>query len=120
MTHFKAENAGRLTWLENRINDISREMVSLENIRSRITTAERITRQNDLASERNILLMELDRMTDNRIEMTEELLKLIHGPDGSFVFEEAFEETVESVTVHDRGFFTVKFRCGLVIEYDGR
>ena len=55
-------------------------------------------------------------MKDNRIELTEELLKLIHGSSGSFDF--IFPKITEGVTVHARGVYTIRFRCGLEIEFN--
>ena len=61
-----------------------------------------------------------DKMKDNRIEMTEELLSLIHSVGGSFDFEDTFQKITETVTIHDRSVFTVRFLCGLEVYYDGR
>ena len=48
------------------------------------------------------------------------LLSLIHGVGGSFDFEDTFQKITETVTIHDRSVFTVRFLCGLEVYYDGR
>ena len=122
--------------IEERIAEIDREMDSRNNIRSRVRSADFQTKQNELAAERETLQSDLDMMKDNRIEMTEELLSLIHGVGGSFDFEEllslihsvggsfdfedTFQKITETVTIHDRSVFTVRFLCGLEVYYDGR
>jgi hypothetical protein len=52
--------------------------------------------------------------------MTEELLSLIQSVGGSFDFEDTFQKITETVTIHDRSVFTVRFLCGLEVYYDGR
>ena len=45
---------------------------------------------------------------------------LIHSVGGSFDFEDTFQKITETVTIHDRSVFTVRFLCGLEVYYDGR
>ena len=99
--------------LETRIAEIDRETDALKRTRCRVTTSGFFSRLNALSAERESLQNELNAMKDNRIEMTEELLKLIHSSGGSFDF--IFSMTTEGVTVHSRGMYTVRFRCGLVL-----
>lgn len=106
--------------IEERIAEIDREMDSRNNIRSRVRSTDFQTRQNELAAERDMLQSDLEMMKDNRIEMTEELLSLIHSVGGSFDFEDTFQKITETVTIHDRSVFTVRFLCGLEVYYDGR
>lgn len=106
--------------IEERIAEIDREMNSRNNIRSWVRSADFQTRQNELAAERETLQSDLDMMKDSRIEMTEELLSLIHSVGGSFDFEDTFQKITETVTIHDRSVFTVRFLCGLEVYYDGR
>ena len=110
----------KVSRIEERIAEIDREMDSRNNIRSRVRSADFQTRQNELAAERDMLQSDLEMMKDNRIEMTEELLSLIHSVGGSFDFEDTFQKITETVTIHDRSVFTVRFLCGLEVYYDGR
>ena len=108
----------RVRKLRSRIEQIDQEIAGLNNIITRVRPADYRSRQNELAAEREMLQSELAQMCDNRIEMTEELLRVIHS--GSFVFEDTFKRITDSVTVHDRGHYTIAFCCGLAVEYDGR
>ena len=110
----------KVSRIEERIAEIDREMDSRNNIRSRVRSADFQTRQNELAAERDMLQSDLEMMKDNRIEMTEALLSLIHSVGGSFDFEDTFQKITETVTIHDRSVFTVRFLCGLEVYYDGR
>jgi phosphoenolpyruvate carboxylase len=110
----------KVSRIEERIAEIDREMDSRNNIRNRVRSADFQTRQNELAAERDTLQSDLEMMKDNRIEMTEELLSLIHSVGGSFDFEDTFQKITETVTIHDRSVFTVRFLCGLEVYYDGR
>ena len=110
----------KVSRIEERIAEIDREMDSRNNIRSRVRSADFQTRQNELAAERDMLQSDLEMMKDNRIEMTEALLSLIHSVGGSFDFEDTFQKITETVTLHDRSVFTVRFLCGLEVYYDGR
>ena len=102
--------------LETRIDEIDRESDAIKHTRCRVTSSDFFSRLNALSAEREALQNELDTMKDNRIEMTEELLKLIHGSSGSFGF--IFPMITEGVTVHARGVYTIHFRCGLEIEFN--
>ena len=110
----------KVSRIEDRIAEIDREMDSRNNIRSRVRSADFQIRQNELAAERETLQSDLDMMKDNRIEMTEELLSLIHSAGSSFDFDNTFQKITETVTIHDRRVFTVRFLCGLEVYYDGR
>ena len=110
----------KVSRIEDRIAEIDREMDSRNNIRSRVRSADFQIRQNELAAERDTLQSDLDMMKDNRIEMTEELLSLIHSAGSSFDFDNTFQKITETVTIHDRRVFTVRFLCGLEVYYDGR
>ena len=105
---------------EARIAEIDRETAALNNTQRRVRSADFRSRQNVLIKEREMLQSDLDMMADNRIQMTEELLKLIHSQSSSFDFDNTFQEITESVTVNDRSLFTIHLNCGLVLEYDGR
>ena len=102
--------------LESRIAEIDREMDAMKHTRCRVTTSDFFSRLNALSAERESLQNELDAMKDNRIEMTEELLKLIHSSGGSFDF--IVPMITEGVTAHARGVYTVRFRCGLEIDFN--
>lgn len=117
---FRSDNSFRLSYIESRTQAIDQEADSLQRARDRVRIAEYISRQNALAAERYLLQDELETMTDKRIEETEELLRLVHNPGGSFHFEDTFDRLVESVTVYDSGCYSFHFKCGLALEYDGR
>ena len=102
--------------LETRIDEIDRESDAIKHTRCRVTSSDFFSRLNALSADRETLQNELDTMKDNRIELTEELLKLIHGSSGSFGF--IFPMITEGVTVHARGVYTIHFRCGLEIEFN--
>ena len=107
----------KVSALQSKIRQIDQETDGLRNSRGRVLSIDFHSRQNALERERASLQSDLDAMYDNRIDETEELLLLVHSGSGSFY--EYFRH-VGSVTVQDRGAFTVMFRCGLELYYDGR
>ena len=113
-------NDFRVDAIGKKIRDIDTEIAALSNTQGRIRPADYRSRQNALEAEREKLRGELDKISDNRICLTEELLSLIHSAGGSFDFERTFLQAAEGVTIQGRGIFTVRFRCGLAVEYDGR
>lgn len=116
---FRQENLREISGLERRREEIEIEIHSIERARSRGTNppAEYKARMNELKSERKEIDLQLGRMEDKRIAETEELQKLVNSRCGSFVFDEnTFLELIERVTVHSRGHYTFRFRCGLEME----
>ena len=108
----------RVQEIKARLSEITTEIDSLTHTRGRVRPADYQAKISSLNAEREVLETELNLMTDNRISLTEELLRVIHS--GSFHFEESFRQITDSVTVFGRGHYIVNFRCGLAVEYDGR
>ena len=111
---FRKQNGERLVLIETRLPEIEKELQTLTHARNRnaVSGAEFLNRQNELKIEGQDLQTELERLTDNRINQTEELLKLVHSRGGSFVFDEnTFSELVERVTAKE-GELVFRFRCG--------
>lgn len=116
---FRQENLQEISGLEQRREEIEIEIHSIERARSHSANpaAEYKSRTNALKSERMEIDRQLGRMEDKRISETEELQKLVNSRCGSFVFEEdTFLEFVDRVTVHSRGHYTFRFRCGLEMD----
>ena len=113
----RRKNETRLVQIERRLPEIGKEMQELAHSRNRnaVSGAEFLNRQNELKKEESDLQAELERLTDKRINQTEELLKLVHSRGGSFVFDEStFSELVERVTAKE-GELVFRFYCGLEI-----
>ena len=110
---FRNQNGERLTHIETRLPEIEKELQSLTYARNRnvISGAEFLNRQNEMKKEELDLQTELERLTDNRINQTEELLKLVHSRGGSFVFDENTFNLVERVTARGEELI-FRFRCG--------
>ena len=102
--------------LREKISRIDTELDGLRNSRGRVLSLDFHSRANTLEREREVLQSELDLLGDNRIDETEKLLSLIHGGGGSFY--DTFPLIAEAVIVHDRGVFTVRFKCGLEVYYN--
>ena len=110
----RRKNETRLVQIERRLPEIEKELAALSHSRNRnaVSGAEFLNWQNELKKEELDLQTELERLTDNRINQTEELLKLVHSRGGSFVFDEnTFTELVERVTAKGEELI-FRFRCG--------
>ncbi|MBR2258752.1 MAG: recombinase family protein [Blautia sp.] len=110
---FRGRNEERLRVIEARLPEIEKELTALSHSRNRnvVSGADFLNRQNELKKEELDLLTELERLTDNRINQTEELLKLVHSRGGSFVFDESTFNLVERVTARGEELI-FRFRCG--------
>ena len=110
---FRGRNEERLRVIEARLPEIEKELTALSHSRNRnaVSGADFLNRQNELKKEELDLQTELEKMTDNRINQTEELLKLVHSRGGSFVFDENTFNLVERVTARGEELI-FRFRCG--------
>lgn len=110
---FRKQNSERLRIIEARLPEIEKELTGLSHSRNRnaVSGADFLNRQNELKKEELDLQTELEKMTDNRINQTEELLKLVHSRGGSFVFDENTFNLVERVTARGEELI-FRFRCG--------
>lgn len=110
---FRRQNGERLVSIENRLPEIEKELQTLTHARNlnAVSGADFLNRQNELKKEEQDLQTELERLTDNRINQTEELLKLVHSRGGSFVFDESTFNLVERVTARGEELI-FRFRCG--------
>lgn len=94
------------------IKDMEKRLAGIEEELSRLTAtgADTQMKRNRLRAEQTELQSRLEKMKDNRITETEELLQLIKCWDGSSLI---FPLAVEKAVVYGRDRITFYLRCGL-------
>ncbi len=104
---WRKKNGGRLEEMESRISEINSSLSKLNGTGA--YGADVQEKRNHLILEKVEIQRELERIRDNRITETEELLQLTKGWDGSSL------DFIRKITVYEND-LSIQLKCGMILQ----